>query len=256
MVYNKVTVNMESRGASSDVQRVKRSLQVVDRDAKARNDAVLQSSLGDEAMDVDQQPLIVREGVRLALEEKKSTVADDAAAVIFKCTIKKCNMDLELDNIDDLLKYHRECHPGALWRKVKCAKYNVFKCVRCYRLFKNAPDTVYREHLAGKHAAVNPTDIFPERFWSITIVATKTDVPSGLLAEYSTALNSVGCTLAIACLKRGDKENHLHLQSAAAICWDPADSKGLSKHFRKQMELDSKYADLTFKMQFKLFEQG
>jgi cytidylate kinase len=68
-------------------------------------------------------------------------------------------------------------------------------------------------------------------------------------------LTSRKCTLAISCLERGDRENNLHLQAAAAICWNREDSKGLIKEVRTRVEL-SKYAELTFRLQCKLFDPG
>jgi hypothetical protein len=242
---------------SKEVRQSLRQLQHSEREVTAQNDAILLSGLDDGAMDVEEQPLIVQEGVRLAQADVASGLADDAAVLSFKCTIQKCNMDLELLSLDALLEHHQQYHPGVIWRKPKCLKYNVSCCTKCHRLFKNDVTTIYCEHLAAKQDTANPrADMYPEKYWSITIVAVRTDVPVGLLKEYNDALDTVECQVAVACLERGDKENHLHLQSAAALCWDPADSKGLAKHFRKELKLDTKYADLTFKMRFKLFEQG
>jgi hypothetical protein len=92
--------------------------------------------------------------------------------------------------------------------------------------------------------------------WSITIAAVRTDVLAGILKAFDVALATLGAKIAIASLERGDKENNLHLQAAAAICWNKEEAKALAKHLRGLLSLEAEYPDLSFKVQVKAFEVG
>jgi hypothetical protein len=132
--------------------------------------------------------------------------------------------------------------------------FHVRQCFKCQRLFPNDGDGCV--HFTGGAAAEKIAhDLYPCENWSITIAACKSDVPVQLLADFSVCMTSLKCTLAISCLERGDKENNLHLQAAAAICWNREDPKGLGKELRTRLQL-ANYAELTFKLQCKLFEPG
>jgi hypothetical protein len=98
-------------------------------------------------------------------------------------------------------------------------------------------------------------DLYPAESWSITVAASKTDVPRVVLERFSVFLDNVSCKLAIACLERGDKENNLHLQAAAEINWNRNDSKSLTRKIRSELNLDE-FKDLFFKISVKLFEAG
>jgi hypothetical protein len=98
-------------------------------------------------------------------------------------------------------------------------------------------------------------DLYPAESWSITVQASKTDVPRVVLERFSVFLDNVSCKLAIACLERGDKENNLHLQAAAEINWNRNDNKSLTKKLRNDLNLDE-FKDLYFKVSVKLFEAG
>ena len=62
--------------------------------------------------------------------------------------------------------------------------------------------------------------MFPETSWSITVVAVGGDIPKEFLASFERLMEDLKSVLFIACLERGEKENNLHLQAAAEICWD------------------------------------
>ena len=81
-------------------------------------------------------------------------------------------------------------------------------------------------------------ELFPAESWSITVSASKTDVPRVVLQRFNKFLDNVGCKLGIACLERGDKGNNLHLQAAAEINWNRNDNKSLTKKLRNDLNLD------------------
>ena len=109
-------------------------------------------------------------------------------------------------------------------------------------------------HLQPK-AISTDMELFPAESWSITITASKTDVPRVLLERFNVFLDKVGCKLGIAWLERGDKENNLHIQAAAEINWNRNDNKSLTKKIRSDLNLDE-FKDIVFKVSVKLFEAG
>jgi hypothetical protein len=98
-------------------------------------------------------------------------------------------------------------------------------------------------------------ELFPAESWSITVAASKTDVPRVVLERFSVFLDNVSCKLGITCLERGDKENNLHLQAAVEINWNRNDSKSLTRKIRSELNLDE-FKDIYFKISLKLFEAG
>jgi hypothetical protein len=247
-----------SSAPAAEIRRAHDSLQHNERQVTAQNNSFINERHNGDAMEVEDLPFIVQQQIVLAKAASAAAAVDvdEEEELEFRCAVKQCQNNLDMMCLEDLLEHHEVHHSDKTWRKDKCDKYGVMHCAKCRRFFIKNAETVFCQHLAGQNVPTNPHDLYMEQRWSITIVAVKTDVPVGLLGEYNKALDSVGCKVAIACLERGDKENNLHVQSAAEICWNPDDGKGLAKYFRTFLQVDTKYADLNFKMQCKLFDPG
>lgn len=70
-----------------------------------------------------------------------------------------------------------------------------------------------------------------------------------------TTLESVGSPTYIACLERGDKENHLQIQSAVELYRCLTKGDAICKDIRKYLKCAS-YFGTRFKFQAKPFEFG
>ncbi|KAJ1413069.1 hypothetical protein B484DRAFT_467708 [Ochromonadaceae sp. CCMP2298] len=252
--------NRKASQSASDTNyvHVHRSFSSDNRSIQTQNDEIFQETLN-VSDDVEDQPLIVRNAV-LESNQHSDTEEDERGGgdkqvpqvLHFKCTVRNCQYDLAFESLDELIVHHRAEHRAIRWSKKRCEYFDVTQCFKCQKIYPCAGAKC--EHL--QKAVGDPQSLYPKESWSITIVATKTDVPGFLLADFEAVLTELGSTLAIACLERGDKENNLHLQAAATFSWNRNDPKGLAAYFRNKLQLASKCPDLTFKIQSKVFEQG
>ncbi|KAJ1434658.1 hypothetical protein B484DRAFT_393902 [Ochromonadaceae sp. CCMP2298] len=214
-----------SAAATDDnVDQIRRSFSSDNRRNDNSNDEIMRSTL-DLGNDISDQPMIIRNAAKEQARGEESDGSDNekgdssAAAptsTVFKCTVRACPHNIPFQSLAEFINHHVAEHPDNRISKKRCEEYHVVQCYKCR----------------------------------------KTDVPRFILEDFDDLFTVLGCSTAIACLERGDKENHLHLQAAAQICWNREDPKALAAYIRAQLQLSTKCPDLTFKIQAKIFERG
>jgi hypothetical protein len=127
-----------------------------------------------------------------------------------------CPNNIPFQTLQAFIDHHSTQHGENRLSKKKCDLLDVVQCYKCHKLYSR--DGSKCEHL-NKKVANDPLDQsqYPEESWYVTIAAVCIDVPQPLLGDFDLFLATMQCSMAIACLERGDKENHLHLQAACAI---------------------------------------
>ena len=219
------------------------------------NEIVINGLLDIDPYDLNDQPCIIRSAVddiRSELQDNNKGVSDDNSSVAYKCRIKNCHRDITYLSLEELVEHTNDVHPNVKWTKDKLNKYKCMHCSKCMKIF--IIDSGVCSHLNQK-PEMTDMDLFPAESWSITVAASKSDVPKILLERFNLFLDNVGCKLGICSLERGDKENNLHLQAAAEINWNRNESKSLCRKLRNDLNLDE-FRDLFFKVSIKLFEAG
>lgn len=238
--------------SKSDVRKAVRKLGHDEKSIEESNDILLEQFTGS-STDVAELPAIVRN--ELVGEEVPNvdddSLPDERGNVKCLCLVRDCVMHrLLFPTLQEYLQHHNDSHPGKLISKERSIKLGIYNCMRCKIVYENSQLCVH------KADTTNPLDKwFPKQDWSITVAAIKTDVPRVILELFETFMTTVKCTLGIACLERGDKERNLHLQGAAQFPWNPEDTKGLTNLLRQCLKL-ADYADISFKVQCKIFERG
>jgi len=114
------------------------------------------------------------------------------------------------------VEHTNDVHPNVKWTKDKLNKYKCMHCSKYSSEYIFIIDSDVCSHLNQK-PEMTDMDLFPAESCSITVAASKSDVPKILLERFNLFLDNVGCKLGICSLERGDKENNLHLQAAAEI---------------------------------------
>jgi hypothetical protein len=255
--------------ADPNFQQIRRTFSD-EREIETSNEQIMRNTL--EITDqLDQQPMIVQNAVNELHRgdnegesdsdvesnanelQRGSSSAEVVQHIQYKCSVRNCAHDLAFQTLAEFIEHHVRAHPENRLSKKKCDDYKIVQCYKCRTMYNR--DSVKCEHL--QHATISdPQSLYPCESWSITIVATRSDVPTFLLEDFDEVLNKLGSTCAIASLERGDKENNLHLQGAAQFCWNREDPKSLVAYLRAKLQLSEKCPDLTFKIQAKVFQVG
>jgi hypothetical protein len=155
------------------------------------------------------------------------------------CAVQMCPNNLAFATVEELVAHHNSDHPGKVWAVAKCTKLNTISCGKCKLMFMKNSSTcahIVRSTAEGVDI-VTAMSIYPLEHWSITIAALHTDIPASCLSDYDKFLDTVKCKVAIASYEHGDKENNLHLQSAADIFWNKEDGKGMAKFLREELKV-------------------
>lgn len=245
----------ESKTATSkQVKEVLKKFGHDERSIEENNDAIFAELTGVNRTDLSELPEIVRNELQNNGEDDP---ADDSSVEVIgkpslNCRVHRCEMrGIQYVELAQFLEHHNQAHPGHRFAKEKCTKLAVYNCYRCNKVY---PTSERCEHYAEKNGVASER-WYPQISWSVTVAASGTDVPRFFLQLFQEFLDIVKCTLAIACLERGDKESNLHLQGAASIAWDPDNEKGLLKILKQTLKLTD-YLKQTFRVQCKPFVKG
>lgn len=229
-----------------------------DRTVEKDNEEMIAEMLEVNRANLGTQPLIVRNHISFTQQQQMYSATGSSAQTpksqpsVFLCKVHHCpHKDLAWPTLEQLLEHHNSKHHGSKWAAPKCEKNNVYNCAKCGMIYLISNKCAHYKPTPGSTADT----WWPTISWSITVVAVKTDVPVVILELFDKFMDRTNCKLGIACLERGSKENHLHLQAAADIAWDPDDQKGLTNLLREQLNL-AEYHGLSFKVQCKPFEKG
>ena len=243
---------------SSVVVSAHKELNAEGKKLEEANEEIMAELLQVNRSKLNTQPLIVINHINNSQKEKKKTSTSSNGSskspekVGFQCKVHQCPYkDLHLETLDDLLQHHNDKHPANRWSSSKCKQFNVYNCGRCNKVYSLDKKCAHNRSDAGSTS----DKWWPTISWSITVAAVKTDVPLIILSLFDDFMNRMNCHLGIACLERGDKDNHLHLQAAAEVAWDPDDQKGICNLLRETLRL-ADYNELSFRVQCKPFEKG
>jgi hypothetical protein len=244
----------EQSARNDAVELAKRSFNPPERQQQAVNDRILSKDM-EMSQDMTDQPRILHVAVA---EGRMQTAQGCSSNEIgkFTCLVRECKNNLCFGGVVELIAHHNAEHPGKRWSDAKCTKLSVVCCATCKLVYMIGASCEHvRRATANAVDIVTAQSIYPVEYWSITVIAVKTDIPTQALQDFNVFLDAVESKVAIACLERGDKENNLHIQAAARIRWNREDGKAMSKYLREKLNLDQ-YIGIAFKLQCKPFEKG